>query len=91
MSGCRRWLVSGKVQGVWFRDSTRRQALTLGLQGHARNLADGRVEVVACGEYDSLQHLQEWLWQGPERARVDGVDAEPLPEDTEVNAGFVIA
>ena len=68
-----RFLVSGKVQGVFFRASTRNEALRLGLSGYARNLADGRVEVVASGRPDALHELEQWLWQGPSAARVDEV------------------
>ena len=89
MSGCARCLVSGRVQGVWFRGSTRAQALQLGLSGYARNLADGRVEVLACGEEDALARLRQWLWQGPELARVEAVECEAvvlesLPQGFEV-------
>ena len=75
--------VSGKVQGVWFRASTREQALQLGLVGHARNLDDGCVQVFAVGDADALDQLEQWLWQGPPLAEVTGVVrdtvAEPLP------------
>lgn len=83
---CRRFLVSGRVQGVWFRASTRDQALRLGLSGHALNLADGRVEVVACGEPAALDALERWLWQGPELARVAQVEREDLAQA--VGEGF---
>ncbi|MCW8918632.1 MAG: acylphosphatase [Gammaproteobacteria bacterium] len=89
MSCCLRCRVSGRVQGVWFRDSTRRQAERLGLRGSARNLADGSVEVVACGEEAALQALRDWLWQGPRDARVTAVQCEPL-SPAEVPAGFTI-
>ena len=69
MSGAR-FLVSGKVQGVWFRAATRERALALQLQGVARNLRDGSVEVVAVGEEASLDALEKWLWQGPPLAKV---------------------
>lgn len=77
---CRRFLISGRVQGVWFRASTREQALRLGLRGRADNLPDGRVEVVACGVIQQLQALEDWLWQGPELARVDDVQAHAVPD-----------
>jgi len=82
VSGCRRWLVSGRVQGVFFRASTRRRAEALGLSGSARNLADGRVEVVACGTDAALDTLAVWLHQGPPAAQVSEViasahDGEP--------------
>ncbi len=73
-----RFLVSGKVQGVWFRASAREQALRLNLQGFARNLDDGSVEVVAQGDEDSLALLESWLWKGPTLARVDDVQREPI-------------
>lgn len=76
---CVRYLVSGQVQGVFFRASARKQALARGLTGWARNLPDGRVEVVACGEETELNGLRDWLWTGPARARVEQVSAEPLP------------
>lgn len=74
MSECYRCIVTGRVQGVFFRAATQRQAQQLGVTGHARNLADGSVEVLACGEPAAVQRLREWLWQGPPQARVDGVD-----------------
>jgi acylphosphatase len=69
----RRYLVSGKVQGVFFRHSTRVQAERLGLRGFVRNLADGSVEIVAQGSSSSLESLSLWLQRGPELARVDVV------------------
>ena len=77
MSGAR-FLVSGRVQGVWFRAATRERALALQLQGYARNLADGAVEVVASGEDAALEELERWLWQGPPLAKVSGVQRQPL-------------
>ncbi len=68
-----RFLVRGRVQGVCFRACTRDEALRLGLSGHARNLADGSVEVLAAGEDASLAALQRWLQRGPPLARVDEV------------------
>ena len=70
---CRRFIVSGRVQGVWFRASTREQAQRLGISGHAVNLPDGRVEVVACGVEAALDKLATWLTRGPELARVENV------------------
>ncbi len=73
-----RFLVSGKVQGVWFRASTREQALRLNLRGFARNLHDGSVEVVAQGDENSLALLEAWLWQGPKLAEVSNVQREAM-------------
>ena len=83
-----RCIVSGRVQGVWFRDSTRRQAERLNLNGSAFNLPDGRVEVIACGEAAALQQLKEWLWQGPELAQVNDVSCESIYQ--EPPPGFII-
>lgn len=77
-----RFLVGGKVQGVFYRASTREQALALGLAGHAKNLQDGRVEVVAEGDAAALDALERWLWQGPAAAKVDAVERTELPEQT---------
>jgi len=62
------------VQRVGFRAATRRKALALGLAGHARNLPDGRVEVVAGGPPEALAALRAWLQEGPRLARVDAVE-----------------
>ncbi|AHF03799.1 acylphosphatase [Marichromatium purpuratum 984] len=77
---CCRCLVAGRVQGVWFRGATREQADRLGVSGYARNLPDGRVEVVCCGETGAVERLRDWLRQGPPAARVDTVVCEPLEE-----------
>lgn len=73
---CQQFFVSGRVQGVWFRASTKQQAKALSLTGFAKNLADGRVEVIACGEQHAIQQLEQWLSQGPEKARVDQVESQ---------------
>ncbi len=79
MPVCTRFIVSGRVQGVFFRAATQAKARQLGLTGHAINLADGRVEVLACGDPDTVEQLQQWLWQGPPHARVSDVVASILP------------
>ena len=76
-----RFIVHGKVQGVWFRASTRDVAVRLGLTGHARNLANGDLEVLAMGDAEAIATLADWLQQGPPLARVDAVlrsDAEAV-------------
>ncbi|WP_109126922.1 acylphosphatase [Dyella sp. C11] len=75
-----RFIVSGRVQGVFYRASTREQAVALGLAGHAINLADGRVEVLAVGDAVAIDALERWLWQGPPAARVDAVLREVCEE-----------
>jgi acylphosphatase len=67
-------LVAGRVQGVWFRESCRDQALAVGVSGWVRNLADGRVEVVLEGPPATVEEVVTWCRRGPRRARVDGVD-----------------
>lgn len=64
-------LLSGHVQGVYFRASARDRALELDLRGIVRNLRDGRVEIVAQGSESSLERFLEWCWQGPAHAQVD--------------------
>jgi acylphosphatase len=80
-----RFLVSGHVQGVFFRASTRTRAQALGLRGYAMNLADGRVEVVASGDDDALDQLAAWLRIGPPSARVDGIEREAVDEQAHVD------
>lgn len=82
-----RFLVSGRVQGVFFRASTREQAQRLGLSGYAINLPDGRVEVLAAGDGQALEALAAWLDQGPPMARVEAVERSPASED-EAGEGF---
>jgi acylphosphatase len=79
----RRVLVVGRVQGVWFRESCRDQALAAGVAGWVRNLADGRVEVVLEGPPAAVDEFVTWCRRGPRRARVDGievVDETPVGE-----------
>ena len=76
---CRRALVEGRVQGVWFRGSTQQQAKKLAITGWAKNLPDGRVEVLMCGEESALNTLQTWLHKGPPMARVDSVTVSEEP------------
>jgi acylphosphatase len=77
---CAKFIVSGRVQGVFFRASTRAEAVRLGLTGHARNLVDGNVEVLACGDSAALDALQRWLQVGPPAARVQNVARTAVEE-----------
>lgn len=84
-----RFLVSGRVQGVAFRAHARAEALALGLDGHAVNLDDGRVEVLAAGDADAIDALARWLRHGPALARVEAV--ERMPADArDARPGFRI-
>lgn len=75
MPVARQFTIRGRVQGVFFRDSTRRVAQSLGITGHAINLPNGDVEVVAYGEADAVNELAEWLKDGPRMAEVSEVTA----------------
>lgn len=75
-----RFLVSGRVQGVYYRASTREQAQRLGLDGSAVNLPDGRVEVIAAGAPEAIDELEQWLRQGPLTAKVEAVERYPYQE-----------
>lgn len=81
---CYRFIVNGRVQGVYFRQSTAEKARDLGLRGWVQNLPDGRVEGLASGPNHQLEALKSWLRQGPPAARVDGlqwiVDELPVPD-----------
>jgi acylphosphatase len=78
----RRFRVTGKVQGVYFRHSTRLEAERLALSGYARNLPDGSVEVLVRGPATAVVQLHGWLHHGPKSARVAAVEEmEPAAED----------
>jgi acylphosphatase len=66
--------VSGRVQGVYYRGSAQARALELGITGYARNLADGRVEVLACGAASQVEAFIAWLRVGPAAAHVTAVE-----------------
>lgn len=83
-------IVVGRVQGVWFRGSTREQALKLGLTGYARNLPNGSVEVLARGPGAALATLQAWLRRGPPSARVDGLQCAQVVDPVSRRVGFEI-
>jgi acylphosphatase len=78
----RRARVEGRVQGVYFRASAAAEARRLGLSGHARNLADGSVEVLAVGPSAAVAALLDWLWRGPPLARVTAVTVTDLDAAT---------
>jgi acylphosphatase len=85
----RRCYVSGRVQGVNYRASARRQAMAAGISGHARNLPDGRVEILARGSRSAIDAFIQWLWIGPAAAKVTAVAIEELETDSaEVSEDF---
>ncbi len=72
-------IVSGKVQGVWYRQSTKEKATELGVTGNVRNQPDGSVAIVATGSSNQLDQFIEWCHQGPLRAHVTHVEVTELP------------
>jgi acylphosphatase len=88
---CRRSFVSGRVQGVYYRGTCVRKAESLGLRGYARNLADGRVEVLACGEAEAVEAFISWLWQGSAASKVTGVETSEADPAEGQRAGFTSA
>ena len=85
----RAFLISGRVQGVFFRDSTKKEALKLGLQGSAVNLSDGTVKVCLRGESEDIDLLERWLHKGPELAKVESVIEVDIDQQLELN-GFKV-
>ncbi|MFA5352023.1 MAG: acylphosphatase [Candidatus Gracilibacteria bacterium] len=81
--------ITGKVQGVWYRDHTRKEALRLGLKGFARNETDGSVTIIATGKKEKLQQLREWCETGSPKSEVSSVE-ENWREDEASFAGFEI-
>ena len=86
MVTCLLCTVSGHVQGVFYRASTRHEAVRRGVSGYARNLENGSVEVLACGEKNSVDDLCAWLATGPAQARVTNVNCELV--DIKCPVGF---
>ena len=84
-----RFLVSGRVQGVFYRASTRDQAVRLGLDGWVRNLHNGDVEVVASGQAEAITALEAWLWAGPPAASVASVAREEMETGSGLS-GFMV-
>ena len=85
----RAFLISGRVQGVFFRDSTKKEALKLGLQGSAVNLSDGTVKVCLRGVSKDIDLLERWLHKGPELAKVESVIEVDIDQQLELN-GFKV-
>jgi acylphosphatase len=75
---CRKALVAGRVQGVFYRATAAQRARELGIRGFANNLPDGRVEVLACGEAKTVEAFLKWLWTGSSASKVTAVHVEEL-------------
>jgi acylphosphatase len=85
-----RAIVSGRVQGVWYRAHTRAQAVELGIVGFVRNLPDGTVEIVAQGEDAQVDTLMDWARIGPRMAEVTDVRVREMAEDEEFDSFEVV-
>jgi len=83
--------VGGRVQGVFYRATAARRAAELELHGYARNLPDGRVEVLACGEEAAVSAFVKWLWIGSSASKVTSVEVTDAPAETVTTAGFFTA
>ncbi len=81
MNICKQVFVSGQVQGVFYRDSTRQKANELKLVGGVRNLRDRRVEVIVTGAEKNVLALIKWMKIGPKYAKVSNIDVIDLPDD----------
>ncbi len=78
MRVCCKAKVTGKVQGVYFRASTQAQAIDLSLSGYVKNMSDGSVEVLACGDKNDVEQLTQWLMKGSEYAEVENVEVKEV-------------
>ncbi len=78
MSICKECFITGRVQGVFYRASSQSQAEKIGITGYAINLADGRVQVLACGEKEKVERFCDWLWTGSNSSRVTNVQCESV-------------
>ncbi len=85
---CLRCFVSGHVQGVFYRAFVEDEAISREITGWVRNLSDGRVEALLCGEREAVENLRDRLWTGPPRADVTRVESEEIPWEN--HQGFTI-
>lgn len=85
----RSFVISGRVQGVFFRENTKKESVKLGLQGSAMNLSDGTVKVCLRGEIKQIDLLERWLHFGPELAKVESVIEVDIDQQLELN-GFKV-
>jgi acylphosphatase len=89
---CRKFLVSGRVQGVFYRGTTARHARELQIRGFARNLPDGRVEVLACGAEADVGEFVNRLWTGSSASKVTAVEVTTLElDDAQAPSDFTTA
>lgn len=82
-------IIAGLVQGVFFRQSTKERAVSLGITGEVRNMPDGTVHIIATGTGEQINQLVEWCHKGPDEANVANVDVREVP--LQYFNGFTIA
>ena len=86
---CKKCLVGGRVQGVFYRATAAARARELDIRGYAKNLADGRVEVLAYGDAGAVETFVTWLWTGSSASKVTSVEvADITPDSVRLTAGF---
>ena len=85
----RSFVISGRVQGVFFRENTKKESVKLGLRGSAMNLPDGTVKVCLSGDSNQIDLLERWLHVGPELAKVESVIEVDIDQQLELN-GFKV-
>jgi acylphosphatase len=78
---CKKCWIAGRVQGVFYRATAAHRARELGVRGYARNIEDGRVEVLVCGDAAAVQEFVEWLWVGSAASKVTSVEVADAPCD----------
>lgn len=84
-----RIIIQGKVQGVFYRQSAREKAITLGITGTVCNLPDETVEIIATGNNEQLEQFIQWCESGPPRAIVSDIESTPLPLQTFENFSII--
>ncbi|HLB55802.1 MAG TPA: acylphosphatase [Coxiellaceae bacterium] len=75
---CIKAIITGKVQGVFYRDNARKKANKLNITGWVKNTKNGAVELIACGDEENIKQFIEWLWKGPLFAKVMDVHSEEI-------------
>jgi len=89
---CKKCLVGGRVQGVFYRATVAGRARELGVRGYARNLPDGRVEILACGDDETVSVFVKWLWIGSSASKVTSVNVSEVAVDArQAGGGFYTA
>jgi len=83
-------IISGKVQGVFYRASAKKIADQMGVQGWIKNLANGNVEAVISGSEEQINQFIKWAWEGPPKSRVDHIDIHLVSDSIDTLPGFSI-